>query len=77
MAHLQYPLLGDSVYGGRAHLPAGVDEALPRLFRSFGARRCMRERLSFEHPGSHETVSYEAPAPADFAALLEALISYD
>jgi 23S rRNA pseudouridine1911/1915/1917 synthase len=77
MAHLQYPLLGDSVYGGRAQLPAGVGESLSTTIREFRRQALHAQRLSFEHPGSHETVSYEAPAPADFAALLEALIQYD
>ena len=77
MAHLQYPLLGDSLYGGRARLPAGVDEALATLIQGFRRQALHAERLSFEHPGSHEMVSYEAPLPADFDALLEALIQYD
>ena len=77
MAHLQYPLLGDSLYGGRARLPAGVDEALATIIQDFRRQALHAERLSFEHPGSHEMVSYEAPLPADFDALLEALIQYD
>ena len=77
MAHLQYPLLGDSVYGGRARLPAGVDASLTTIIQEFRHQALHAQRLSFEHPGSHETVSYEAPAPLDFAALLEALIRYD
>ena len=77
MAHLQYPLLGDSVYGGRAHLPAGVDESLTTIIQEFRRQALHAQRLSFEHPGSHEMVSYEAPAPLDFAELLEALIRYD
>jgi len=77
MAHLQYPLLGDAVYGGRARLPAAVDPVLVALIRDFRRQALHAERLSFEHPGSHEMVSFEAPQPADFAALLEALIEYD
>jgi len=77
MAHLQYPLLGDSLYGGRARLPAGVDEALATLVQNFRRQALHAERLSFEHPGSHQMVSYEAPLPADFDALLEGLIQYD
>jgi len=77
MAHLQYPLLGDSLYGGRARLPGGVDKALATLIQDFRRQALHAERLSFEHPGSHEMVSYEAPLPADFDALLEALVQYD
>jgi 23S rRNA pseudouridine1911/1915/1917 synthase len=77
MAHLQYPLLGDAMYGGRARLPAAADPALVALIRDFRRQALHAERLSFEHPGNREKVSFEAPLPADFAALLEALIEYD
>ena len=77
MAHLQYPLLGDSVYGGRARLPAGVDEQLLERIRGFRRQALHAERLSFEHPSSRTRVSFEAPLPADFSALLEDLVEYD
>ena len=77
MAHINYPLLGDSVYGGRQRVPAGVDEALARVIQGFGRQALHAEKLSFEHPASHETVSFEAAMPDDFATLLEALERYD
>ena len=77
MAHLQYPLLGDAMYGGRARLPAAVDPVLGELIGEFRRQALHAERLSFEHPGSREMVSFEAPQPSDFAAMLEALIKYD
>jgi 23S rRNA pseudouridine1911/1915/1917 synthase len=77
MAHLLYPLLGDILYGGRTRLSAGVDEALLEIIRDFRRQALHAERLGFEHPATHELVSYEAPLPADFAALLEALNQYD
>ncbi len=77
MAHLQYPLVGDSVYGGRAHLPAGIDTALMKIIQDFRRQALHAERLSFEHPRSREMMSFHAPPPADFTALLEALIEYD
>lgn len=77
MSHINYPLLGDSVYGGRARIPAGIDEALRTRIQDFKRQALHAERLSFEHPRSHEMVSFEAPLPEDFESLLEALIQYD
>ena len=77
MAHIQHPLLGDTVYGGRAHIPAGIGDALVAAIQGFRRQALHAERLSFEHPRSRQPVSFEAPLPADFAALLEALIRYD
>jgi 23S rRNA pseudouridine1911/1915/1917 synthase len=77
MAHINYPLLGDPVYGGRARIPAGVDAALIDTIRGFKRQALHAERLGFIHPGSREPVSFEAPLPGDFQQLLDALIEYD
>ncbi len=77
MAHLNYPLLGDPLYGGRAQPPAGVDEKLRAEIQGFRRQALHAERLSFEHPTSHDPVSFEAPLPGDFKHLLDALILYD
>jgi 23S rRNA pseudouridine1911/1915/1917 synthase len=77
MAHIKYPLLGDSLYGGRQRIPAGVDENLAAVIKAFRRQALHAERLSFEHPGSRELVSFEAALPDDFATLLEALKRYD
>jgi 23S rRNA pseudouridine1911/1915/1917 synthase len=77
MAHINYPLLGDTVYGGRARIPAGVDDALRQVIQGFKRQALHAERLSFEHPRSHEMVSFAAPLPDDFQYLLDALIQYD
>jgi 23S rRNA pseudouridine1911/1915/1917 synthase len=77
MAHINYPLLGDTVYGGRARVPAGVDDALRQVIQGFKRQALHAERLSFEHPRSREMVSFAAPLPDDFQGLLDALIQYD
>ena len=77
MAHINYPLLGDPVYGGRGRIPAGASEALIDVIRGFRRQALHAERLGFIHPRSHEMVSFEAPLPQDFQQLLNALIEYD
>ncbi len=77
MAHINYPLLGDPVYGGRSRLPAGIDPALYDRVREFRRQALHAERLTFVHPRGGETVSFEAPLPEDFRQLLDALIAYD
>lgn len=56
-AHEGHPLLGDAKYGSRA---AG-----------FGRPALHSHHLRFDHPMSHEWVEFEAPLPADMAALLK------
>jgi len=73
MAHINYPLLGDPVYGGRPGLPPGIGSELADQLRGFKRQALHARRLSFKQPGSHEICSFEAPIPQDFQTLLDAL----
>lgn len=57
LASLKQPILGDFLYGGKSPL---------------AQRTLLHARaLDFIHPGTGERVKIEAPAPQDFATLLE------
>jgi 23S rRNA pseudouridine1911/1915/1917 synthase len=63
LASIGHPVVGDDRYGGRRRegwkpLPAGR----PFLHAAF---------LSFEHPVSHETLSFSSELPGDLAAVLK------
>jgi 23S rRNA pseudouridine1911/1915/1917 synthase len=73
MAHLGYPLVGDPLYGGRRQLTAGMTPAVRAALKDFRRQALHATKLELEHPGTGETLSFEAPVPADFAALLEVL----
>ncbi len=73
MAHIHHPLLGDPVYGGRARLPAGLGEAARCVVQAFRRQALHAVRLRLVHPASGETLSWEAPLPADMAHLVQAL----
>jgi 23S rRNA pseudouridine1911/1915/1917 synthase len=62
------PVLGDPLYG-RPPRDATLREVGARL----GHQALHARVLGFEHPGSGKRVRFEAEAPADFAAALEAL----
>jgi 23S rRNA pseudouridine1911/1915/1917 synthase len=64
-----HPVVGDALYGGvRRPLPASLS-ALGSLTRPF----LHAARLSFVHPGTGETVAYEAPLAPDLASVLARL----
>jgi len=73
MAHLHHPLSGDPVYGGRAKLPAGADEALIAVLRRFKRQALHAEVLGLEHPATGEWLEWRAELPADLVELLDAL----
>jgi len=73
LAHAGYPIVGDPVYGGRRRLPAGASPALTTTLAGFKRQALHAERLSFVHPRSGKSVSFNAPLPDDFAELLGVL----
>jgi 23S rRNA pseudouridine1911/1915/1917 synthase len=73
LVHVGLPLVGDPVYGGRQGRVAGDAEQLNALLHAFGRQALHAQRLTLAHPGSGRELSFEAPLPVDFAALLAAL----
>jgi 23S rRNA pseudouridine1911/1915/1917 synthase len=73
LAHAGYPIVGDPVYGGRRRLPPGATPGLRAALEGFQRQALHAARLSFAHPRTGKRVSYDAPLPADFAGLLDAL----
>jgi 23S rRNA pseudouridine1911/1915/1917 synthase len=73
LAHAGFPLVGDSLYGGRRRQVAGAGAALQRALAAFRRQALHAQRLALDHPvtGRHHT--FEAPLPADLRALLEVL----
>lgn len=73
MAHIRFPLLGDPLYGGRLQLPTGASDHLRDTLRGFRRQALHAIRLTLQHPTSGETLTWEAPLPADMQGLLAAL----
>jgi 23S rRNA pseudouridine1911/1915/1917 synthase len=70
MAHINYPLLGDPLYGGRMRLPKGCDEDLLDCLRAFRRQALCAKRLELTHPYTHQDMEWEVDLPADMQALL-------
>jgi len=73
LASIRHPIVGDPVYGGRLAVPKGASPALIEALRGFKRQALHAARLELVHPGSGDTLQFEAPRPADFEALLAAL----
>jgi 23S rRNA pseudouridine1911/1915/1917 synthase len=66
--HLGFPLAGDTTYGARANA------RLAELTGVWAPRQMLHARfLAFAHPETGRHVEFEAPWPADFAAVVNAL----
>ncbi|HUA80005.1 MAG TPA: 23S rRNA pseudouridine(1911/1915/1917) synthase RluD [Dyella sp.] len=73
LAHIGHPLVGDPLYGGSLKLPKRAIPELVSALRGFRRQALHAERLSFEHPVSGETLSFESPRPHDMNALIAAI----
>lgn len=73
MAHINHPLLGDPLYGGRLQIPAASSEDFIDILRKFRRQALHARRLALVHPKSNERMAWEVDAPADFQGLLIAL----
>ncbi len=73
MAHIDHPLVGDPVYGGRLRLPAGAGTELTERLRAFKRQALHAEQLKLRHPVSEQAMHWQSPLPPDMQELLAAL----
>lgn len=73
MAHINYPLVGDPLYGGRMNVPRAASPELTDMLQNFRCQALHARRLTLLHPGSREEMSWEVPVSEDFAELLRVL----
>lgn len=73
MAHINHPLVGDQLYGGRPRLPKGASEELVTALRTFDRQALHATTLRLYHPISGIEMEWHAPIPQDMVDLIEVL----
>lgn len=73
MAHIQHPIVGDPLYGGRVRLPKGVSSELRDVLRDFPRQALHAKHLELYHPATDEIMDWEVDLPDDMVELLEEL----
>jgi 23S rRNA pseudouridine1911/1915/1917 synthase len=73
MAHVGLPLVGDPMYGGRPKRPKNPHPKLEEALQQMRRQALHAGHLALSHPESNEWMSWDAPLPADFQALLAGL----
>ena len=73
LAHIRYPLVGDPVYGGRRHLPAGLTDRCLAMLQGLQRQALHASRLGLMHPGSGARLAWQAELPTDMMELLSTL----
>ncbi len=73
MAHINYPLVGDPVYGGRFQMPADCSPQLEETLRGFKRQALHATKLGLRHPASGEYCEWELAMPDDMQKLITAI----
>lgn len=73
MAHINHPLVGDPIYGGRPRLLKGASEAFNEMLHRFDRQALHATLLRFYHPITSIEMEWNAPLPQDMVALIAAL----
>ncbi|MDD2758695.1 MAG: 23S rRNA pseudouridine(1911/1915/1917) synthase RluD [Methylomonas sp.] len=73
MAHINYPLVGDPIYGGRFQMPADCNPALADALRNFKRQALHAAKLGLDHPETGEYMEWEQAMPDDMRNLIRLL----
>ncbi|MDX1837142.1 23S rRNA pseudouridine(1911/1915/1917) synthase RluD [Legionella taurinensis] len=76
MAHINHPVVGDPLYGGRPRIPAQIAPELREALQSFKRQALHAASLSFHHPEHDDLLTFTAPLPDDFQSLINSLDEY-
>ena len=72
MKHLGHPIVGDPLYSGPQW--RGIpDKRIQKVLSSLERQMLHAAKITFDHPATGMPVSFEAPLPPDFRAVLEVL----
>ncbi|CAK9885953.1 MAG: Ribosomal large subunit pseudouridine synthase D [Candidatus Erwinia impunctatus] len=73
MSHINHPLVGDPLYGGRPRPPKGASEEFISCLRQFDRQALHATMLRLYHPITGIEMEWHAPLPQDMVGLVEAL----
>jgi 23S rRNA pseudouridine1911/1915/1917 synthase len=77
MSHINHPIFGDPVYGGRkivygSNLPK-MKPRVNNLLDIIPRQALHAKKIGFRHPHTKEDLLFDSPLPEDMASLIEAL----
>lgn len=73
MAHINHPVVGDPLYGGRTRVPGKMSDPLRQALQQFKRQALHASTLSLLHPHNETELTVSTPLPEDFERLLALL----
>ena len=73
LSYLGFPIVGDNSYGGRRKYVKGSSEKLRNKINQFKRQALHASSLSFIHPSTKKTLTFDSELPDDMKQLIRAL----
>ena len=77
LSHIGYPLVGDTVYGGRLRFPKKASLEIKHALKVFQRQALHSKKLTLKHPNKGNIMSWKVELPDDMEELIHALDSFD
>lgn len=73
MSYVDYPLVGDPVYGKKFRIPHRMEQEFVNFLRGFNRQALHAGALSLTHPVTGKVMKWRAPMPDDLMELIDVL----
>ena len=73
LSYLGFPIVGDNAYGGRRKYVKGTSENLRNKINQFKRQALHASSLTFIHPSTKKTLTFDSELPDDMKQLIRAL----
>jgi len=73
LSYLGFPIIGDSIYGGRKKYSKGTSESLKEKISNFKRQALHASSLRFIHPTNEKDSTFESQLPKDMTKLLNSI----
>jgi len=77
LSHIEHPLIGDPMYGGRVRFPKKACQELKDELKNFQRQALHSKKLTLKHPVTGKSMTWKADLPDDMQELLNILKNFD
>jgi 23S rRNA pseudouridine1911/1915/1917 synthase len=77
LSHIDYPLIGDPLYGGRVRFPKKASQELKDSLKAFKRQALHSRKLTLMHPNTGNLMTWKIELPEDMSQLIDVLNIYD
>ena len=77
LSHIGYPLVGDSLYGGKIRFPKKASDEIKEALQAFKRQALHSKKITLKHPTLDSVISWKINLPEDMSKLLDTLNTFN